>query len=56
MQMDYRYYKTQKEIRKHIKRCEGNHVQQVVYSAYYDALTQICYGCEMVRSNILNIK
>ncbi len=30
---------------------EGKHEQQVVYSTFHDALTQICYGCKKIRSN-----
>ena len=46
------YCKTQEQVRKHIKKCEGKHTQQVVYSTYHDTLTQICYGCKKVRSNL----
>ncbi len=50
------YYETQAEVRKHIQYCEGRHTQQVVYSTFHDALTQICYGCRLIRSNIKIIK
>ncbi len=30
-------------------------MQQVVYSTFHDALTQICYGCEVIRSNIIKV-
>ena len=52
MKFDYEYYQTQEEVRKHIRECEGHHSQQVAYSSFHDALTQICYGCLKVRSNI----
>lgn len=42
--------KTMEEIRKHIQACEGRHAQQVAYSTFHDALTQICYGCKVVRT------
>ena len=32
--------------------CEGRHIQQAIYSTFHDALTQICFGCKRVRSNI----
>lgn len=48
----YEYYKTQEEVREHIRECEGKHSQQCCYSTFHDALTQICYGCKKVRSNI----
>ena len=53
MKLEYQYVEKIEDIRQHIRDCEGNHVQQVVYSTYHDALTQICYGCKRVRSNIL---
>ena len=44
------------EIRKHIQDCEGKHIQQVVYSTYHDALTQICYGCKKIRTNLKDLE
>lgn len=44
---------TQEEVRKHVQGCEGKHAQQVAYSTFHDALTQICYGCRKIRSNML---
>jgi predicted dithiol-disulfide oxidoreductase (DUF899 family) len=52
MKLDYEYIFSQEEIRKHIQDCEGKHTQQAVYSTFHDALTQICYGCLKIRSNI----
>lgn len=49
--MKFEYLKTQEEVRKQIQECEGRHSQQVVYSTFHDALTQVCYGCRKVRSN-----
>lgn len=48
----YEHCSTQEEVRKHIQECEGKHVQQVCYSTYHDALTQICFGCLKIRSNL----
>ena len=45
-------YKTQEEVKQHIKLCEGKHVQQIAYSSYHDALTQVCFGCDKVRTNL----
>ena len=45
---------TQEEVKKHIKECEGKHVQQIAYSSYHDALTQVCFGCDKVRTNLKN--
>ena len=55
MNFKYEYCKTQEEVRKHIRECEGKHMQQVVYSSFHNALTQICYGCMKIRSNIIKI-
>ena len=43
---------SQEEVKKHIKECEGKHIQQVAYSSYHDALTQICFGCNKVRTSL----
>ena len=43
---------TQEEVKKFIKKCEGHHKQQVCYSTYHDALTQICFDCDVVRTNL----
>lgn len=56
MNLKYEYVPTQEEVRQHIQDCEGQHMQQVAYSTYHDALTQICYGCLKVRSNIMRGK
>jgi len=40
-------------VESHIVQCEiDNHVQQAVYSTFHSALTQICYGCGVVRTSI----
>lgn len=52
MRLEYEYVEKQEDIRKHIQQCEGRHTQQAVYSTFHDALTQICYGCMKIRSNI----
>ncbi len=43
---------TLENVRRHIKECEGKHIQQVAYSSYHDALTQVCFGCNKVRTNL----
>ena len=52
MELKYEYVESQEELRKQIQKCEGRHTQQCIYSTFHDALTQICYGCGKVRSNI----
>lgn len=45
-------YNTITEVKKAIKKCEGRHTQQVAYSTYHDGLTQICFDCGKIRTNI----
>ena len=46
------YYPTIEEVREQIRNCEGRHTQQIAYSSFHDCLTQICWGCKVIRSNI----
>tara|TARA_Y100000310_G_scaffold295555_1_gene327052 strand:+ start:10455 stop:10631 length:177 start_codon:yes stop_codon:yes gene_type:complete len=39
-------------IKSHIKSCEGKHIQQIAYSSYHDALTQVCFTCNCVRTTL----
>ena len=32
--------------------CEGKHVQQVSYSTHHKALTQLCFGCQTIRTTM----
>ncbi len=43
---------SERELKKHIKNCEGKHIQQVVYSSYHDILTQICFKCKKIRTTM----
>ena len=52
MNFEYEYKETQEEVRKQIQECESRHMQQVAYSTFHDALTQICYGCKKIRTTI----
>ena len=52
MKFDYEYIPTMEEVRKHIQACEGNHTQQAIYSTFHNALTQVCFGCQKIRSTI----
>lgn len=49
---EYEHLKTQQEVIDQIRSCESRHTQQSCYSTFHDALTQICFGCKKVRSNI----
>jgi hypothetical protein len=48
----YEFIPKMEDIRKHIQECEGKHTQQAIYSTFHDGLTQICFGCQRVRSSI----
>ena len=52
MNFKYEYIENMEDVRKHIKECEGKHTQQVCYSTFHDALTQICFGCLKIRSSL----
>ena len=52
IKFNYEYLDSQIAVREHIQECEGKHAQQVAYSSYHDALTQICYGCKIIRTNL----
>ena len=51
-QFEYEHYETLEEVRKHIQECEGRHAQQVAYSSYHDCITQICFTCKKIRTQI----
>lgn len=40
------------ELEEIIEKCEGKHVQQVVYSTYHKGMTRICFGCMEVTTTI----
>ena len=40
------------EVTKFVSECEGNHVQQVAYSSFHKGITQVCFGCDAVRTSI----
>jgi len=47
---------SQNHVKDWIKHCEGKHIQQVCYSTYHDAFTQVCFGCKIIRTNLEDIK
>jgi len=49
---EYEFLEKQEDVRKHIRECEGKHIQQAVYSTFQDALTQVCFECKKIRSTI----
>ena len=40
------------EVEELVAKCEGKHIQQVVYSTYHKGMTQICFGCMAVNTSI----
>ena len=42
----------QEAVKSHIRSCEGEHLQQIAYSSYHDALTQICFNCKEIRTSL----
>ncbi len=44
--------KSQDQVRRHIRQCEGQHVQQAVFSTFMNCLTQVCFTCQRVRGSI----
>lgn len=50
MQFELVVHPDMETIRQIVQECEGKHVQQVVYSTFMDSLTQVCFGCQKVRT------
>ena len=47
----------QEVLKKLIQDCQKeNHVQQVAFSTYHNALTQICFTCEKIRTSLKAMK
>jgi len=40
------------KVKDAIKECEGKHIQQIAYSSYHDAFTQVCFGCKKIRTSL----
>ncbi len=53
MIFQFEVLETMEDVRKQIQECEGQHSQQIAYSSFHDRLTQVCFGCQKVRSNKL---
>ena len=43
------------DVRESIRNCEGKHMQQVAYSSYHDAVTQICFGCRKIKTSMKGV-
>jgi hypothetical protein len=46
------YFETMEEVRKHIQEDEGKCCQQISYSSFHDALTQINFTKGVIRTNL----
>ena len=43
----------EKQVRDGIRFCQKEgHVQQVAYSTYHDAITQICFSCRIIYTSL----
>ena len=49
---EYEFVPNKEELMEQIDLCEGRHIQQVIYSTFHSALTQVCFGCKKIRSTI----
>lgn len=52
MNFEFEELPTLDEMIGKIQECEGKHKQQIAYSSYHNSLTQICFDCKKVRSNM----
>ena len=44
---------TEEEVKTRIKSCQNfKHVQQVAFSTYHNAFTQICFTCDKIRTSM----
>ena len=55
MEFKLEEYKTIEEVIERIQCCEGKHKQQIAYSSYHNSLTQVCFDCKKVRTNLIFI-
>jgi len=44
---------TTEQVQREIRVCEGAHMQQAVYSTFHDGLTQVCFGCNKIRTSVI---
>jgi len=52
MNFKYEYLPTIEKVQEKIKQCENHHTQQAIFSTFHHGLTQVCFGCRKIRSNI----
>lgn len=49
---EYEYIESKEKLMEQIDLCEGRHTQQVCYSTFHSAITQVCFVCKKIRSTI----
>ena len=50
---EYEHIATTYRLRRIINQCQNlDHRQQVAYSTYHDCLTQVCFECKKIRSQL----
>jgi hypothetical protein len=49
---EYELLGSTEEVRERIQLCEGQHVQQAIFSTFMDTLTQVCFTEQKIRSTI----
>jgi len=54
--MKKKVVETLQEVLDQIDKCEGKHIQQIAFSSYHKALTQVCFDCDVVTTNLTTIK
>ena len=53
MKFELTQYGDLKDVEMEITKCNNKeHVQQVVYSVHHSCLTQICFNCLKIRTNM----
>ena len=52
MDFQYELMESTEAVREQIRKCEGQHVQQAIFSTFMDTLTQVCFTEQKVRSTI----
>jgi hypothetical protein len=49
---EYQYLPTIEDVHQKIIKCEGIHSQQVSFSTFHNALTQVCFTERKIRTNL----
>lgn len=53
MKFELTHYEDLDDVQMQITHCQNrNHIQQVAYSTYHSSLTQVCFNCLKIRTNM----